>query len=91
MGDRSTLNLGQLQIRQGSEQLEVRGRRLEKGVDYNIDYEVGQVTFLNPNALFGDGTVEVKARYEVQDLFAVAPTTVMGLASTYSLGRAWGR
>ena len=87
VGDRSTLNLGQLQIRQGSEQLEVRGRRLEKGVDYNIDYEVGQVTFLNPNALFGDGTVEVKARYEVQDLFAVAPTTVMGLASTYSLGQ----
>jgi hypothetical protein len=86
VGDRSTLNLGQLQIRQGSEQLEVRGRRLEKGVDYNIDYEVGQVTFLNPNALFGEGTVEVKARYEVQELFAVAPTTVMGLASTYSLG-----
>jgi hypothetical protein len=87
VGDRSTLNLGQLQIRSGSEQLEVRGRRLEKGVDYNIDYEVGQVTFLNPNALFGEGTVEVKARYEVQELFAVAPTTVMGLASTYALGQ----
>jgi motility/secretion related protein SprA len=86
VGDRSTLNLGQLQIRQGSEQLEVRGRRLEKGVDYNIDYEVGQITFLNPNALFGEGTVEVKARYEVQELFTVAPTTVLGLASTYSLG-----
>jgi Motility related/secretion protein len=85
-GDRSTLNLGQLQIREGSEQLEVRGRRLEKGVDYNIDYQVGQITFLNPNALFGDGQVQVEARYEVQELFAVAPTTVLGLASTYSLG-----
>ena len=86
VGDRSTLNLGQLQIREGSEQLEVRGRRLEKGVDYNIDYEVGQITFLNPTSLFGEGSVDVQARYEVQDLFAVAPTTVMGLASTYSLG-----
>jgi hypothetical protein len=87
VGDRSTLNLGQLQIREGSEQLEVRGRRLEKGVDYNIDYGVGQITFLNPNELFGDGSVEVKARYEVQELFAVAPTTVMGFASTYALGQ----
>jgi len=85
-GDRSTLNLGQLQIREGSEQLEVRGRRLEKGVDYTIDYEVGQITFLNPTALFGEGSTDVRARYEVQELFAVAPTTVLGLATTYRLG-----
>jgi len=85
-GDRSTLNLGQLQIRKGSEQLEVRGRRLDRGTDYTIDYDVGQITFLNPASLFGEGTVQVKARYEVQELFAVAPTTVLGLATTYSLG-----
>jgi hypothetical protein len=85
-GDRSSLNLGQLQVREGSEQLEVRGRRLEKGVDYNIDYEVGQITFLNPTALFGEGTAQVHARYEVQELFAVAPTTVLGMATTYRLG-----
>ena len=85
-GDRSSLNLGQLQVREGSEQLEVRGRRLEKGVDYTIDYEVGQITFLNPTALFGEGTAQVRARYEVQELFAVAPTTVLGMATTYRLG-----
>ena len=28
-------------------------RVLERGVDYNISYDVGQVTFLNPNVLFG--------------------------------------
>jgi hypothetical protein len=85
-GDRSSLSLGQLQIREGSEQLEVRGRRLEKGVDYTIDYEVGQITFLNPAALFGEGTAQVRARYEVQELFAIAPTTVLGMATTYRLG-----
>ncbi len=86
-GDRSTLNLGQLQVREGSEQLNVRGRRLERGVDYTIAYDVGQVTFLNPESLFGEGSVQITARYEVQELFAVAPTTILGLATTYSLGQ----
>ncbi len=31
------------------------GRRLERGVDYTISYDLGQVTFLNPDALFGSG------------------------------------
>ena len=52
-GDRSTLSLGALQIRDGSEQLSLGGRRLERGVDYTISYELGQVTFLNPESLFG--------------------------------------
>ena len=52
-GDRSTLSLGALQIREDSEQLCVGGRRLERGVDYTISYDLGQVTFLNPDALFG--------------------------------------
>ena len=43
-GDRSTLTLGALQIRQGSEQITVRGRRLERGVDYSISYDLGKVT-----------------------------------------------
>jgi hypothetical protein len=85
-GDRSTLNLGQLQVREGSEQLEVRGRRLERDVDYTMAYDIGQVTFLNPQALFGDGPVQVKARFEVQELFAAAPTTILGLSTSYALG-----
>ncbi|MEO7986984.1 MAG: cell surface protein SprA, partial [Gemmatimonadales bacterium] len=85
-GDRSTLNLGGLQLREGSEVLTARGRRLERGVDYNISYELGKVTFLNPDALFGSSDAEVSARFEEQGLFAVAPTTILGLATTYSLG-----
>ena len=85
-GDRSTLNLGAFQLRDGSEQLLVRGRRLERGVDYTIAYESGQVTFNNPDALFGTGAVQVTARFEEQGLFAIAPTTILGMATTYSLG-----
>ena len=54
-GDRSTLNLNALQLRENSEQLFVGGRKLVRGVDYSISYDVGQVTFLNPDALFGSG------------------------------------
>jgi hypothetical protein len=85
-GDRSTLSLGALQIREGSEQLTLAGRRLEKGVDYTISYELGQVTFLNPDALFGAGTGQITARFEEQNLFAVAPTTILGFATSYNLG-----
>ncbi|HEX3235743.1 MAG TPA: hypothetical protein VHR41_16210 [Gemmatimonadales bacterium] len=85
-GDRSTLSLNALQLREGSEQLFVGGRRLERGVDYNISYDLGQVTFLNPDALFGQGSAQVTARFEERGLFAVAPTTILGLSTRYSLG-----
>src|SRR5262249_9044688 len=58
-GDRSTLNLNALQLRTGSEQLFVGGRKLVRGLDYSISYELGQVTFLNPDALFGQGSAQV--------------------------------
>ncbi|MEP6573131.1 MAG: cell surface protein SprA [Gemmatimonadota bacterium] len=90
-GDRSTLNLNALQIRDGSEQLVVGGRVLQRGVDYNISYDVGQVTFLDPNGLFGQsGSTTVSARFEERGLFAIAPTSIFGIASRYSLGERGG-
>ena len=85
-GDRSTLSLGALQIREGSEQLLLGGRRLERGVDYTISYDLGQVTFLNPDALFGSGAGQVTVRFEEQGIFAVAPTTILGLSTQYRVG-----
>ena len=85
-GDRSTLSLGALQIREGSEQISVGGRRLERDIDYTIAYELGQVTFLNPESLFGGGAAQVAVRFEEQGLFAVAPTSIFGLSTRYSLG-----
>src|SRR5690606_11539564 len=84
--ERSTLSLDALQVKDGSEQLLVNGRLLTRGVDYSIDYGTGLVTFSSPEALFGTGVSQVTARFEQQDLFAVAPTTILGLTSTYSLG-----
>ncbi len=85
--DRSRLDLGAIQIKEESEQIEVNNRLLVRGVDYSIDYLSGLLTFSNPEALFGAGAGTVRARFEQQDLFAIAPTTIMGLTSRYSLGR----
>jgi len=85
--DRSTLNLNALQIREGSESLIYNGRRLERDVDYSISYDLGQVTFLNPDVLFGSGTAQLVARFEERGIFAIAPTTILGLTTRYSLGQ----
>ena len=55
-------------------------------MDYRISYEVGQVTFINPDLLFGQGSAQVTARFEERGIFAVAPTTILGMSTRYSLG-----
>jgi hypothetical protein len=85
-GDRSSLALGAFQLRKGSEQVLLGGRRLERDVDYTISYESGQVTFLNPESLFGTGAAQVTVRFEEQGIFAIAPTSIFGLSTRYSLG-----
>jgi hypothetical protein len=89
-GDRSSLNLGAFQLQEGSEVLFLNGRRLERGTDYNIDYGLGQVTFVDPNALFGTGGGTIQARFEERGIFAVAPTEVYGLSTRLRIGELGG-
>ncbi|MBI2535562.1 MAG: cell surface protein SprA, partial [Gemmatimonadetes bacterium] len=85
-GDRSGLNLGAIQVREGSERLFVGDRQLIRGRDYEVFYDVGQVSFLNPDQLFTAPVVQVRAQFEENQLFDVAPKTIVGLSSTYRLG-----
>ncbi len=89
-GDRSSLDLGALSIRDGSETLYLNGRRLEKTTDYTINYDLGQVTFVNPDALFGNSGGSIQARFEERGVFAVAPTQIYGLSTRYRLGETGG-
>lgn len=89
-GDRSSLALNALQIREGTEQIFVDGRRLVRAVDYSIAYETGAVTFLDPDGLFGTRAATVTARFEQRGFFAVAPTSIVGLTARYRLGDAGG-
>jgi hypothetical protein len=86
-GDRSTLSLNALQVREGSERIAIGGRVLERGVDYSISYETGEVTFLNPDLLFGTSVQTVTVRFEERGVFAIAPTSIFGASARYDLGR----
>ncbi|MGD9524304.1 MAG: hypothetical protein AB7N73_12585 [Gemmatimonadales bacterium] len=88
-GDRSTLLLNATQIREETEQIFVEGRRLARGIDYSVNYDLGQVTFLDPDALFGNRPATVTARFEQRGFFAIAPTSIFGLTTRYQLGE-WG-
>jgi Motility related/secretion protein len=84
-GDRTTLNLGAIQIREGSEKLYIGSTQLIRGQDYTIDYGVGTVTFSNPDSLF-HGSTEVTAQFEQNQVFDQAPRNLLGFATTYNLG-----
>lgn len=89
-GDRGSLSLNALRIREETEQIFVDGRRLVRGMDYSISYTTGMVTFLDPEELFGSRAATVTARFEEQGFVAIAPTSILGLTARWRLGDAGG-
>jgi hypothetical protein len=83
----SSFNLGAFGIRPGTERITVDDRLLVRGVDYVLDYDIGLVTLLDPQVTLGTNPdAEIRATWEQQPLFEVAPTTVMGLHARTPLG-----
>ncbi len=83
----SSFSLGALGVRDGSERIWIGDRLLERGTDYRIDYEVGQVVLLDPDALFASAPdAEVRAIWEQKSVFRLASTSVFGLKARYDLG-----
>jgi hypothetical protein len=85
--DKGALSLSSFQIREGSEKLYLGSRLLTRDADYTIDYTIGQVTFKNPDSLFGAASGTVRAQFEERASFVSAPTSIYGLA----LPTTWGR
>ena len=83
-----SFSLGQFGIREGSERVSIGDRRLERGVDYTMDYEIGQITLNNAASLFGaDPNAQLRVQVEQRKLFEVAPTSMFGANLTYKLGQ----
>lgn len=83
----SNVNLGQINIVEGSEIIRVGSRVLERGKDYQIAYEIGQVTFLNPEELLGSNpNSQIHITYENVPLLNLQPTSLMGVTGRYDLG-----
>lgn len=85
-GDTQSIKLSTIQVRQNSERVSVDGRMLQRELDYQIDYDLGIITFTRPDTLFPQPR-QVSVRYEENPLFATAPTTIMGFASQLQLDK----
>jgi cell surface protein SprA len=85
-GDSQSIRLSTIQVRQNSERVALDGRILQREIDYNIDYDLGIITFTRPDTLFMRPR-QVSVRYEENPLFTTAPTTIMGFASQLQLDK----
>jgi hypothetical protein len=79
-----TIALASSQIRPGSERLAIEGRPLTRGIDYEIDYDLGTVRLLTADSL-ATRPRRVTLQYEENPLFTSVPTSVAGLTAEWVL------
>lgn len=63
----------------------LNGQTLTAGVDYIVDYNLGQIVIRNDNALVPGA--DLKITYEQNDLFSLASKTMLGLRGLYEFNR----
>ncbi|MBD3167700.1 cell surface protein SprA, partial [bacterium] len=78
----SQFDLG-INVLEGSEEVYLNGRKLEKDRDYAIDYLSGQLTMINPEAMQPDANVEIN--YESGEIFQLDQRTMLGVRVEYAL------
>ena len=87
----SSFSLGAFGIRDGSERIFLGDRLLIRGVDYEIDYDVGQVRLLEAEQLFSSNPdAPIRTTWEQRALFQVSPTQVFGISTHADLGAGGG-
>ena len=81
---KSEYPLGHAPIIEDSEVVTLNGRRLTRGTDYSITYEIGLIRFLTDEALNPDARVSVD--YEYAPLFMPERKSLFGLQGKYDFG-----
>jgi len=80
--------LNRFNILDGSERVQLNGRLLTRGVDYDIDYDFGTLTFRTPEA--GEPDAEIQVDFEFVPLFGQAKESLVGASGTYNFNpRTW--
>jgi cell surface protein SprA len=69
-------------VAQGSVRVTSRGVPLREGIDYTVDYQLGQVTILRDDALQQGANLSIN--FEKNDLFLLASRTIVGLRGEYA-------
>ncbi len=81
-GASSVYNIG-FNIVENSVKVLLNGRTLQEGVDYSVDYNIGQVVIRNEDALVSGANLKIT--YEKNDLFQLASKTLLGMRGIYDL------
>ncbi len=76
----STYQLG-FNVVENSVKVLLNGRELKEGVDFIVDYNIGQLTIRNDAALVPGA--DLKITYEQNDLFQLASKTLLGARGLY--------
>ena len=76
----ATYSLG-FNVVENSVKVRLNGRELREGVDYVVDYNIGQLTIRNEAALVPGA--DLKITYEQNDLFQLASKTLLGARGIY--------
>ena len=80
----STYSLGRANIIDGSEVVRLSdGTILKRGIDYNINYDIGQITFISQEALNPGANLSVD--YEFAPFFMPEKKTLFGFAGQYQI------
>ncbi len=80
----STFQIG-FNVVENSVRVTLDGRELKSGVDYSVDYNIGQITIRNADALVPGANLKIT--YEQNDLFQLASKTLMGLRGIYEFSK----
>jgi len=80
----NTFSLGRTNIIEGSEVVKMSdGRVLKRGTDYNIVYEIGQITFINEEAL--NAAADVSVDFEYAPFFMPEKKSLFGISAQYDI------
>ncbi|KAA3596687.1 MAG: cell surface protein SprA, partial [Calditrichaeota bacterium] len=76
------ITIGAINILEDSEVVTSNGQRLVKGIDYDIDYFLGEITLKNSE--FAAEGRELKIEYESTDLFSFDKKALYGVTAAYN-------
>jgi len=75
------ITLGKSNIIENSEKITLNGEVLQKGIDYNINYDFGQVTFLTDKAT--DPNADINIEFEYSPFITAQKKTLFGIRGEY--------
>ncbi len=85
----TTFSLGRTNIIENSDVVRLgNGQTLQRGVDYSINYDLGQITFMNQEALNPNNNVSID--FEYAPFFLAEKKSFYGLSAKYNINdKSW--